>query len=114
MGRGGTLCAIATLKVHILLSCYRNFILGSKTKGIHHPTYKESGRAISNARLLHSHFTPASYQRRSLQRPEKSNLVAGFVLRCFQHLSDPDLDTGNAPGAAQPAKPEVCPTRSSY
>ena len=28
--------------------------------------------------------------------PEKSNLVAGFVLRCFQHLSDPDLDTGNA------------------
>ena len=25
--------------------------------------------------------------------PEKSNLVAGFVLRCFQHLSDPDLDT---------------------
>ena len=25
--------------------------------------------------------------------PEKSNLVAGFVLRCFQHLSNPDLDT---------------------
>ena len=25
--------------------------------------------------------------------PQKSNLVAGFVLRCFQHLSDPDLDT---------------------
>ena len=22
--------------------------------------------------------------------PEKSNLVAGFVLRCFQHLSDPE------------------------
>ena len=33
--------------------------------------------------------------------PQKSNLVAGFVLRCFQHLSDPDLDTRNAP-AAQP------------
>ena len=25
--------------------------------------------------------------------PKKSNLVAGFVLRCFQHLSNPDLDT---------------------
>ena len=25
--------------------------------------------------------------------PENSNLVAGFVLRCFQHLSNPDLDT---------------------
>ena len=24
---------------------------------------------------------------------KKSNLVAGFVLRCFQHLSNPDLDT---------------------
>ena len=24
--------------------------------------------------------------------PQKSNLVAGFVLRCFQHLSDTDLD----------------------
>ena len=35
----------------------------------------------------------ASYQRRSHNDPEKSNLVAGFVLRCFQHLSDPDLDT---------------------
>ena len=23
----------------------------------------------------------------------KSNLVAGFVLRCFQRLSDPDVDT---------------------
>ena len=23
----------------------------------------------------------------------RSNLVAGFVLRCFQHLSDPDVDT---------------------
>ena len=39
-------------------------------------------------------FTPASYQRRRLQRPsKKSNLVAGFALRCFQRLSDPDLDT---------------------
>ena len=34
--------------------------------------------------------------------PEKSNLVAGFVLRCFQHLSDPDLDTRQCT-AAQPA-----------
>ena len=25
--------------------------------------------------------------------PEKSNLVAGFALRCFQRLSDPDVDT---------------------
>ena len=39
-------------------------------------------------------FTPASYRRRRLRRPsKKSNLAAGFVLRCFQHLSDPDLDT---------------------
>ena len=27
------------------------------------------------------------------ERPKKSNLVAGFVLRCFQHVSNPDLDT---------------------
>ena len=39
-------------------------------------------------------FTPASYQRRRLRRPSrKSNLVAGFALRCFQRLSDPDVDT---------------------
>ena len=40
-------------------------------------------------------FTPASYQRHRLWRPYKrrSNLVAGFALRCFQRLSDPDLDT---------------------
>ncbi len=31
--------------------------------------------------------------------PKKSNLVAGFVLRCFQHLSNPDLDTSDAPAA---------------
>ena len=34
--------------------------------------------------------------------PQKSNLVAGFVLRCFQHLSDPDLDTRQVHLAAQP------------
>ena len=40
-------------------------------------------------------FTPASYQRRSLRRPSKrsSNLAAGFALRCFQRLSNPDSDT---------------------
>ena len=39
-------------------------------------------------------FTPAAYQRRSLRRPSWSpNLVAGFALRCFQRLSDPDADT---------------------
>ena len=39
-------------------------------------------------------YTPASYQRHRLWRPSgKSNLVAGFALRCFQRLSDPDVDT---------------------
>ncbi|NDV80174.1 hypothetical protein D0T57_14570, partial [Dysgonomonas sp. 511] len=39
-------------------------------------------------------FTPAAYQRCSLQRPLViSYLAAGFVLRCFQHLSDPHLAT---------------------
>ena len=39
-------------------------------------------------------FTPAAYRRRSLRRPSWSpHLVAGFALRCFQRLSDPDADT---------------------
>ena len=39
-------------------------------------------------------FTPAPYQRCSLQRPSWSpNLAAGFALRCFQRLSNPDADT---------------------
>ena len=39
-------------------------------------------------------FTPAPYQRRSLRRPSWSpHLVAGFALRCFQRLSEPDADT---------------------
>ena len=39
-------------------------------------------------------FTPAPYQRRSLRRPSGSpNLAAGFALRCFQRLSNPDADT---------------------
>ncbi len=45
--------------------------------------------------------------------PKKSNLVAGFVLRCFQHLSDPDLDTPAMHLAAQPVNQRVRPTRSS-
>ena len=39
-------------------------------------------------------LTPAAYQGRRLQPPSgRSHLEAGFVLRCFQHLSDPYLDT---------------------
>ena len=39
-------------------------------------------------------FTPAAYRRGSLPRPSWSpHLVAGFALRCFQRLSDPDADT---------------------
>ena len=39
-------------------------------------------------------LTPATYLRRSLQRPSgRSYLGEGFVLRCFQHLSLPDADT---------------------
>ena len=39
-------------------------------------------------------FTPASYRRPRLGRPSRSsNLAAGFALRCFQRLSDPDSDT---------------------
>ena len=39
-------------------------------------------------------FTPAAYQRPRLGRPSwRSHLAAGFVLRCIQRLSDPDLAT---------------------
>ena len=39
-------------------------------------------------------FTPAAYQRPRLGRPSwRSHLAAGFVLRCVQRLSDPDLAT---------------------
>ncbi len=44
---------------------------------------------------------------------KKSNLVAGFVLRCFQHLSNPDLDTRQCTYGGTTGKPEVSPTRSS-
>ena len=44
-------------------------------------------------------LTPATYLRRSLQRPSwRSYLGEGFVLRCFQHLSFPDADTRQCPG----------------
>ena len=39
-------------------------------------------------------FTPAAYRRPRLGRPSwRSHLAAGFVLRCVQRLSDPDLAT---------------------
>ena len=39
-------------------------------------------------------FTPAPYLRPRLGRPSwSSNLAAGFALRCFQRLSDPDSAT---------------------
>ena len=39
-------------------------------------------------------FTPAAYQRPRLGRPSgRSHLAAGFVLRCIQRLSDPDMAT---------------------
>ena len=38
--------------------------------------------------------TPAPYQRPRLGRPSRSpHLAAGFALRCFQRLSDPDAAT---------------------
>ena len=38
--------------------------------------------------------TPAPYRRPRLGRPSwRSHLAAGFVLRCVQRLSDPDLAT---------------------
>ena len=40
--------------------------------------------------------------------PEKSNLVAGFVLRCFQHLSDPDLDTRQCTVLDRPLVYRLC------
>ena len=52
-------------------------------------------RAISKARLwrhrLYTCLLSTSSSRTTLIR--RSNLVAGFVLRCFQRLSDPDVDT---------------------
>ena len=39
-------------------------------------------------------FAPAAYRRRRLRRPSRrSNLGAGFALRCFQRLSLPDAAT---------------------
>ena len=52
-------------------------------------------RAISKARLWHrclyTCLLSTSSSLTTLMR--KSNLVAGFALRCFQRLSDPDMDT---------------------
>ncbi len=52
-------------------------------------------RAISNARLNASrrvHLHPINVI--VCDDPKRiSNLVAGFALRCFQRLSDPDVDT---------------------
>ena len=52
-------------------------------------------RAISKARLwryrLYTCLLSTSSSLTALMR--KSNLVAGFALRCFQRLSDPDMDT---------------------
>ena len=49
----------------------------------------KSFRAISIAWLAHHCLPPATYQRGSLPRPliMRSNLEAGFALRCFQRLS---------------------------
>ena len=63
------------------------------TDSIYHSP-NESKRAISNARLnvsQHVHLHPINVV--VYDDPEKSNLVAGFALRCFQRLSDPDVDT---------------------
>ena len=56
-------------------------------------------RAISKARLGTSpslHLPPINVLV-SDDPQRRSNLVAGFVLRCFQRLSDPDLDTRQCP-----------------
>ena len=56
-------------------------------------------RAISSARLwrrrLYTCTLSTSSSRTTLVR--RSNLVAGFVLRCIQRLSDPDADTRRCP-----------------
>ena len=68
-------------------------VIFSKPERIYH-IKKESKRAISNARLNvspHVHLHPINVV--VYDDPEKSNLVAGFALRCFQRLSDPDVDT---------------------
>ena len=56
-------------------------------------------RAISSARLwrrrLYTCTLSTSSSRTTLMR--RSNLVAGFVLRCIQRLSDPDADTRRCP-----------------
>ena len=52
-------------------------------------------RAISIARLRHCwpYTCDLSTSSSLTALVRRSNLGAGFVLRCFQHLSDPDLDT---------------------
>ena len=55
---------------------------------------QESVRAISSARLRASppvHLRPIDVI--VSDGPVKSNLAAGFALRCVQRLSDPDVDT---------------------
>ena len=59
------------------------------------PTRRGKIRAISKARLwrrrLCTCLLSTSSSRTTLLR--RSNLVAGFVLRCIQRLSDPDVAT---------------------
>ena len=73
------------------------FLAVTRTLSRHAP-YSGHGhkfRAISKARLWHrclyTCLLSTSSSLTTLMR--KSNLVAGFALRCFQRLSDPDMDT---------------------
>ena len=64
-----------------------------------------NARAISTARLNASprlHLRPIDVV--VFDGPVwRSNLEVGFVLRCFQHLSNPDAATRLCPSAGQPA-----------
>ena len=67
--------------------------------------YHGTSRAISTARLNTSpclHLRPI-YVVVSDGPKSRSNLGAGFVLRCLQHLSFPDAATRPCPLAGQPA-----------
>ena len=69
------------------------------------PCTLRNARAISTARLNTSpclHLRPIDVV--VCDGPQvRSNLGAGFVLRCFQHLSFPDAATRPCPSAGQPA-----------
>ena len=78
------------------------------------PNFKSSPRSIGTGHsifVLHLAYLPGNLPGTLPPRKWKSHLGEGFVLRCFQHLSTPDIATQRCPWRDN-WYTTVCPTRS--